>query len=252
MFFQGRGNTYLQAIAADGSLGPAIKICQDAIAVALNTVSFEHTNKCGPVDVPDYRGTKSASGQVTLTYADVEDKKFAIGALGTLNAAKGSSTPVTGEEMGAGMVEGSAWFLGGTTRHRTITALTIADSDSTPASLVANTDYTLDAETGMVTFLGTVGTFTQPFVAAYTHQDPASVSLLTAAQKSYFLSFENINKAADNDKGSLELYVVRFDPAKNLDFLSDELQSMELVGSVVADLNRAVTDTEFGQFGRRI
>lgn len=251
MKFQGRGNSYLATRDDNGITGPAVLICQDALSIALTTDSFEHINKCGPVDQPDYRGTKSSSGEVTFSFTDLEDKKFAIGVLGTLTPAAGSATPVTGELGPAALAAGEVYFLGGLSRHRNITALVIQDSASSPATLVLTTDYTLDASTGKVTIVDP-STFTQPFSFAYTHQDPASVSMLSAGTPEYFLSFENINKASANDPGSVELYRVRFDPASTIDFLSDELQVLELKGSVLADPSKAVTDTEFGQFGRRI
>lgn len=126
----------------------------------------------------------------------------------------------------------------------------IQDSATSPDTLVANTDYTLDAETGKVTFLTAGGV--QPYVVDYSHQDPASVSLLTASQKEYALFFEGINTRDNNAKGSLEVYRVRFDPAQLLDFLSDDLQQMQLTGSMLADPSKETTDTEFGQYGRRV
>lgn len=250
MFFQGRGNTYLQERSASAITGPAELVCQDALSVALATESFEHLNKCGPVDTPDFRGSKGSTGTVTLSYADVADKKFAIGVLGTVNAAQSPGT-VTDEELPTGLVAGDVYFAGGLERHRALTGVTIEDSASTPATLTLTTNYTVDAASGRITFVDVSG-FTQPFLLSYGHTDPASVSLLSAAQKEYFLSFENINKANDNDPGSLELYRVRFDPAALLDFLSEELQILELTGTVLADSSKEATDTEFGQFGRRI
>lgn len=248
MFFQGRGTTYAAVRGVNGAPGASIAICQDAFAVSLTTESFEHTNKCAAVDVPDYRGTKSVSGEVTLTYADVADKKFAIGVLGTVTAAAVGTSSVT-NEAGPAVQAGDVYFLGGITRHRTITALTITDTGSPGGALVADTDYTLDAATGKVTFL----TASDGAISCdYTHQDPASVSMLSAGQPEYALNFEGINKANSNAKGSVELYRVRFDPAQNVDFLSDELQVMELKGTVLADAEKAVDDTEFGQFGRRV
>lgn len=250
MKFQGRGTTYLaERDSTTGKPKAFTAICQDTFAVSLATESFEHINKCGPVDVPDYRGTQSVSGTVTLSYTDVEDKKFAIGVLGTLTPADTGS--VTNEAFPAGLAIGDTVFLGQDQRHRGITSLVIRDADSPGDALVLNTHYTLDPETGNVTFLVVAG-FTQPFEADYSFSDPASVSMLSAAQKEYFLMFEGINKANANDKCSIELYKVRFDPAANMDFLSDELQVLELTGTVLADEFRSTSDTEFGQFGRRV
>lgn len=250
MFFQGRGTTYLSERNADAITGAAVAVCQDALSVALATESFEHLNRCGPVDTPDFRGSKGSTGTVTLSYADVEDKKFAVGVLGTVNAV-GSPTVVSDEELPAGLIAGDIYFAGGLERSRVLTAVVIEDSASTPATLTLTTNYLVDAATGRITFVDVSG-FTQPFLVSYSHTPQASVSILSAAQKEYFLSFENINKANDNDAGSLELYRVRFDPASLLDFLSDELQVLELTGTVLADSSKDVTDTEFGQFGRRV
>ena len=117
MFFQGRGNTYLQERSASAITGAAVLVCQDSFSVALATDSFEHLNKCGPVDTPDFRGSKGSTGTVTLSYADVEDKKFAIGVLGTVVAAQSPGT-VTDEELPTGLVAGDVYFAGGLVRHR--------------------------------------------------------------------------------------------------------------------------------------
>lgn len=249
MQFQGRGTTYAAVRGTLGLPGPYSAICQDSFNVGLTTESFEHINKCGPVDVPDYRGTKSVSGEVTLSFSDVADKKFAIGVLGTVNAAEGSPSSETDEPLCESAEAGDVFFLGGLNQHRNITSLVLTDNGSPGGTLTVTTDYTLDAASGKVTFV------TAPdgdVSATYSHQDPASVSMLSAGQPEYFLRFEGINKAATNAKGSVELYRVRFDPASLIDFLSDELQIMELKGTVLADAEKEVTDTEFGQFGRRI
>jgi len=247
VFFQGRGNVYLQEINADETLGPAIKLCTDSLAIALATESWTHINKCAAVDVEDARGIKSQSATVTLALADMADRKLALGIFGTVNTA-GSPGTVTAEFGPENCVAGDYYFLGGKTRHRAITSLVVTDDSTSPAtSLSLNTNYTLDAASGLVTFVTAV---TAPKFA-YGYTDPAYVSIFTAAQKEYMLSYEFINKQESNDAGSLELYKVRFDPAANLDFQSEENQSMALTGSALADTERDA-DTELGQFGRRV
>lgn len=251
MKYQARGPIYVAARDANGKPGAFIQICTDTMNVALTTESFEHINKCGPVDVPDYRGIKSVSGELTISFSDLEDAKFAFATIGTETAAEVAPVAVTGEALPSGLVAGDVVFLGGAEMNRNITSLVVQDSDSTPATATLTTNYTLDATTGKVTIVDP-STFTQPFIVAYSHQNPASVSMLSSAQKEYFVRQENINKANSNDPGSVELYKVRFDPPSNLDFQSEELQIAELKGTVLADDTKAVTDTEFGQFGRRI
>lgn len=99
MFFRGRGTSYLAERDESGIIGPARPICQDALSIALATEAGEHINKCGPVDSPDDRYIKSSSGTVTFEYSDVANKNLAIGVLGTVNAAAGSPTSVTNEEL---------------------------------------------------------------------------------------------------------------------------------------------------------
>lgn len=251
MFYQGRGNVYIAEVV-EGVLQETYKrkICPDTFSIDLQTDSFEHINKCGPVDVPDYRGDRSSSGTVNFSFANVEDRNFALAVLGTVTAA-GSPGTITGEEAPGPIAVDDVWFLGGMERHRAITGLTVTAGVGSPtgAALVLNTDYELDAASGKVTFL-TVQAGGATFNYGYT--DPASVSMLSAGTKEYAMMFENINKANANDAGSVELYRVRMSPASNMDFLSDELQVPQLTGTVLADLTKDSADTEFGQFGRRV
>jgi hypothetical protein len=243
MFFQGRGNVHLAEVV-DGVVGPyKLHICPDSYSIDLKTDSFEHINKCGPVDIPDYRGIKASSGDLKFSFASVEDLNYALAVLGTVTAG-GVSGSVSGEVLPTDCEDGDIWFLGGLERHRGITALTIS-------GMTLTADYTLDAASGKVTFVGNQSASPAP-TASYSYTDPASVSMLTAAQKEYAAMYENINKANGNAAGSIELYRVRFDPASNMDYLSDELQIPQLTGMALADLSKDVSDTEFGQFGRRV
>lgn len=253
MKFQGRGNTYLAVLDGDLNAGPWVyKLCTDEIGFAPKVDSFSHQNKCGSVDVEDARGIKSQTAEVTVVLADMEAKNFALGIFGTVNAAANSPTVVTGEVLPAGVADGDFYFLGGKTRHRHCTSIVVHDSSTVPQTVTLTSDYTVeDAERGLLKFLDVSG-YVQPFTVNYSHTDPEAVSIFTAGQREFFLCYEYINKMDANAKGSLELYRVRFDPADNLDFQSDELQIMTLKGSALADTSRDVDDTELGQFGRRV
>jgi hypothetical protein len=242
VFFQGRGNVHLAEVV-NGVVGPyKLHICPDTYSIDLKTDNFEHINRCGPVDIPDYRGIKASSGELKFSFANVEDANYALAVLGIVTPAATGS--VVAEQLPINCAAGDIWFLGGLMRHRNITALTITGATVT-------TDYLLDAVSGKVTFVTDQSASPGP-TASYSFSDPASVSMLTAAQKEYAAMYENINKANANDPGSIELYRVRFDPASNMDYQSDELQIPQLSGVALADLTKDATDTEFGQFGRRV
>lgn len=243
MFYQGRGPIFLAKRNAAGIPGAYFELCTDTLSIALATTSFSHTNKCGPVDVEDARGTKDQTASLSLTFANVEDRNYALGVLGSVTP-QGSPGTVTDEELPQDLVAGDVYFLGGLTRHRTITGLVLD-------GLVLDDDYTLEPLSGRVTFLTDAPSGSPAITAAYGYTDPPSVSLFTSPTAEYALMQENINKQNANKPGSFEAYRVRFDPVKNLDLQSDEFQIMELAGSVLADLNKPI-DTEFGQFGRRV
>jgi hypothetical protein len=240
--FQGRGTVYMAPRDTNGVPGAYFPICTDSFAIALVTTPFSHINKCGPVDVEDARGTKDQSGTLQMTFANAEDRLFALAAIGTVTAG-GVTGSVSGEQLPDNMIIGDVYFLGGLTRHRAITSLVIG-------SLVLDTDYTLDAASGKVTALASFGSPAP--TAAYSYTDPASVGIFTAPIQEYSMMYEFINKQNANDPGSLELYRVRLDPLSNLDMQSDEFQIFDIKGSVLADLTKDNTDEEFGQFGRRV
>lgn len=243
VFFQGRGPGYLQEINADGSLKQAIRICLDSIGIEMAVQGeWEHTNKCGENDVVDASGDNGYSAGITMGFSNMEDKMFALGALGLVVPA-GTPGSVSGEELPADLADGDIWFLGGKTRHRNITALVID-------GMTVDVDYTLDAASGKVTFIGDQSASPAP-TAAYNYADPQHVSMLSQPVKHYQFSYEFLNRQNANDPGSLELYKIRLAPASNLDFMTDRQQSMELKGKALADVDRAA-DGDLGQFGRRI
>lgn len=250
MLIQPRGPIYLRELDTTtlAIIGAGFQICPDALSIDFKTTSWEHENKCGTVDVVDKRGANAVGADITLSFANLSDMTFAMASLGTINAEAGTTSAVVNEPLLSGLVAGDYAFLGGKERHRNITLATFADTGSPGGALTANTDYSLDAETGLVKLLTTPD---GDVTVSYTHQDPTSVSLLTAPLKQYALDVEYIDRANANKKGSLELYAISFDPATGLNYMPDKNQDLTLKGSCLADLSRDA-DSEFGQIGRRV
>lgn len=241
MFYQAAGPIYLAKLDDNFLPGPyKYQICTDTIAVSLAVTTGTHSNKCGPIPVEDDRYIKALSGTIDLTFADVQDKNFALATLGTVvDSVTGT---VTGEVLPDNIEAGDIYFLGALNRHRGITALVIG-------ALVVGTDYKLDAVSGMVTALQDFPSGTLD--AAYSFVDPQYVAMLNGQQAGYALMQENINKRTGNKRGSVELYRTIFDPAASMDFQSEDDQEIDLKGSVLANLSMPV-DGDFGQFGRRV
>lgn len=243
LYFQGRGPGFLQEIQADGSLKAGVEICLDGISIDMAVQGeWDHINKCGPVDVIDASGNTGFTANLNLTFANVEDKLFALGALGFV-VPQGTPGSVVAEELPGDLADGEVWFLGGKTRHRAITGLTIT-------GMTLTTDYTFDAASGRVTFVGDQSASPPP-TASYGYTDPQYVSMLNAPTRYYMFSYEFMNRQAANDQGSLELYKIKLAPSSSIDFMTDKEQDMSIKGKALADTNRAF-DGDLGQFGRRV
>lgn len=129
-------------------------------------------------------------------------------------------------------------------------SIVLTDSAGTPATLTENTHYVVeDATWGRIRFLS-LGTFTQPFKAAYSYGAVTSVPMLSQNPPERAMRFELINTAAENAKVLVELYRVQFDPVKTLALIQDK-------GIHVADMSAAVlidttkpADQTLGQYGR--
>lgn len=248
--FQPRGPVILRELNTALALAAAgFQICPDAISVSPKVDTWTHINKCGLSDAEDARGVNGVHCDGTMTFATRADKDRALAFLGTVNAAAVGTSAVVNEALLGGAI-GGIEFLGGKERHRVITACTIhGDGSPTGPLLTADTDYTLDPTTGRVTWLTAQ---TNGCTTSYTHQDPAAVSMLTATSKEYALDMEAYNRQANNQKCSLELYRVRFDPTSTADFMPANQQDLTMAFSCLIDTTRAVDDTEFGQFGRLV
>lgn len=242
-YFQGRGPGFFQEINADGSLQKAIQICLDGISIDMSVLGeWDHVNMCGKNDVVDESGNTGYSAGLSIAFSNMEDMLFAFGALGIVNPA-GDPGTVSGEELPGDLIDGDVWFLGGKTRHRNITGLVIS-------GMTLTTDYTIDAASGKVTFVGDQSASPVP-TASYGYTDPQFVSILNAPVKKYFFSYEFMNRVAANETGSLELYKIQVNPASTIDFMTAKQQDMSLKGKALADISRP-DDGILGQFGRRI
>lgn len=243
VYFQGRGPGFLQEIQSDGSLKAAVEICLDGISIEMAVQGeWDHINKCGTVDVIDDSGNAGYTAGLNIEFSNMEDKLFALGALGFVVPA-GSPGSVAGEVLPGDLADGEVWFLGAKTRHRAITSLVIT-------GMTMNTDYTLDATRGKVTFIGDQSASPPP-TASYNYTDPQFVSMLNAPIRHYFFSYEFMNRQSANDPGSLELFKIKLAPASSMDFMTDKQQSMSIKGSALADTDRDF-DGDLGQFGRRV
>lgn len=183
---------------------------------------------------------KDGTIQLTLNYATIEN--LALGLYGNVQTI--ASGAVTAEELPAGLAAGDVVALD----KSNISALVITDSAGTPVTLVANTDYkVLNAAAGTIEILN-VGSYTQPFNAAYSNGGSTDVAMFTAPAPERYVLLDGIN-TVDNSPVIMRLYRVKFEPMSTLPLINDDFAAIDLTGTVLFD-SEAALDGALGGFGK--
>lgn len=220
--------------------------CADQVSLALNIAYVTHTTKCTALDVEDFRAIKSLAAEVTIDLSDYTIPNL----IAALNAgevvAETIAAAVTGEEFPT-VAAGDKVMLGDANAAYNITALTITDSASPPATLALTTNYKLDATNGMVEIVALPIGVVQPLVAAYSHKNPPILAALAAGQIERWIRFNGFNTANANKAVNVNMFRVQLSPTAAFDLLPDNTGSLQLKGSVLADLTRSTSDPR-GQF----
>jgi hypothetical protein len=193
------------------------------------------------------RLTSVRLGKGTTANVSMKLNAFSVANLGLgfganpVNITTGSATA---EPFPSALVVGDTVMLD----HRDVSALAITDSTAgTPKTLVLGTDYLLEhPETGFVT-IKNIGTYVQPFKAAYTYAAAVRLPLFTKLMPERAIAFDGIN-TVDGGRVRGLLYRASFEPFSQLDLISDSLGSLELTGELLYDPFAADSDT-LGNFG---
>jgi hypothetical protein len=215
-----------------------------ALRVSLATDTLQHKESRTGNRLVDLRLVRERSATITMTLENFSKANLQLLLQGTTTSVVSGSA--SNETFATGLVVGDIVAL----LHPFVSSVVVTDSAGSPAILVAGTDYTVDANSGMVTILN-LGSYTQPFKAAYSYTETDYVQMFKEATKERFLRFAGLNTANSNKPVVVELYRVIFDPAQNLDLINDELAQFELEGSVLYDSTRDL-DATLGGFGRII
>lgn len=236
-----------RVIGADGRAGPgAFKFlsCVDSLNLE-NAIEYdEHVTKCSAFGALDYRKPSKLTSNLSITFSDFTTEAMIVALLAESNAADVAPVPVTGE-IEPIVANGQGIQLGLADPATNITSLVITDSATAPATAILGTDYTLDAVYGMVTFLDVSG-FTQPFVAAYSKQNPLTLAGLKATPINRWITFQGFNAAEDNKIVPVNFFNASLSPA-SIDFLPDGLGTLPMSGALLIDTTRPAADL-LGQF----
>jgi hypothetical protein len=205
------------------------------IGIKQDVQKSEHRESMSGLNVKDAEWVTGVNVNLTLEVDNFDAKAYALYTSGT-HTPKTSVTPVTNKTLagGATLTVGDRFDLGA----MNVSAVTIEDSTGTPKTLVAGTNYALDAETGIITILNltTGGPWVGPLVADYTPGLYDEVKGMTTTQGTYALMFEGINQVT-NKKEKRILGKVTLPPASELPFISEDAAKATIEGTVLKDAN---------------
>ena len=139
------------------------------------------------------------------------------------------------ETLPAGAVVGSVLGLA----KRNVNTLVVTDSTGSPKTLALGVNYDVDLFSGTITILDltTGGTFVQPLHAAFKQGAVSVISGLGVPQGETWLSLLGVN-ADTGQKGALDAYRCRLDPAQVIDFINSDYQDFSINGALLLDTTK--------------
>ena len=139
------------------------------------------------------------------------------------------AAPVTGEEIAAHGVDGDLIpfrFIPDLTQ-------TITVKDSTDATLVLGTDYSL-TKAGIRVMDGS-GIDKETLSVDYTPIAGNAIQALVQSGKEFSLFMEGLNDAQEGRPFTIRVHRVKFSPVQNLGFISDDFAEIPLAMDILAD-----------------
>lgn len=245
MYFEGKGKVY--AAPVTNGVPGAFRWVADCNQLQLQgQIQTEeiHESYTGLNLLAD-RIQKQPAMNLQMTLREWVMDNIAWGFWGTSSSI--SSGSVTGEALPANLAQGDLARL----KYTQVSAVQITDSAATPATLVAGTDYTINAAYGSIEFIGALTGYTQPFAVDYSYNGGSNAAMFTALSPIRWLRLEGLNIADSNSAVLIELYKVQTDPLSQADFIGTSAADLQMKGAALYDPTKQ-GDTSLGQFGRII
>jgi hypothetical protein len=245
-FFYGQGRVSLAELDATTGLPGKFDYLGDVSALApkfaTEKVQHKESNSGQRGLAASFDIDKTLTLDITIHKLDADNvAKFTRGSV--TQTAAGTATAEALEDE---LVVGDYVYLD----NPGVSDVVITDSAGTPATLVEGTDYSVeDANFGRIKILN-VGTYVQPFKAAYSYTACRSVGLLKAAQKNYALRYEGIDLANNDAAVMVDFYKVAPSVLQQLDLITsgNDVAGSQVTADVLQDTTRSAASA-LGQFG---
>lgn len=246
-YYSGQGKLFVGKRLGSGLPAPLRYVGNvPELNVSMETKTVEHNESSSGNRILDQILQTGKTAKVSFALEEFTLDNLAMLFYGTKVAKVGAAVAADAEVLPNPVAVGEFLRL----KYPKVSDLTIHDSTGSPKSLVADTNYRLNADHGTVEILDLTsgGPFTQPFKAGYTYGDHSYVALHSTGIVEQWLRFEGLN-TVDNKKVLIELYRCVINPSKDFPVIQDDLAKFNVDGGALYDASK-VNDSELGQFGR--
>lgn len=248
MYFLGRGCVWIGTRSAAGAFEAIEEFHCPEFEIDGGEVEYiDHFNTCEAIAQRDLHIATKFQPKVAFKI-DTFTPKLVAAALGGEVTEVPTGNSFSAKAFPTVAVNKSYPVPGG---YSNLESLTITDSNGTPATLTANTHYTVDLVTGIVTFIN-LASYTQPFKAAGSEADDFNVvSIATRSDVEKYIRFAGINIAdPTNPPMNVDIYRASFDASKFMPKSSgNEVFQFDFNPMLLKDPYSPFTGT-FGDYGR--
>lgn len=223
--FMGKGKVYI-GVAGSNNLQRIGNVSKLTLAIEEEIKELGDYESAGGGVADSVSRIKSASASLTLHSLNKENLAIAI--FGSASAVAGST--VTNE---AHVSKKGALLR---TAKVNPTTVLVSGAAGTPV-YVANTDYIVTGGGIYIPDTSSIADET-PLEVDYTYGAQNVVEALTNSALDYTLVLDGINEADSGKPCVVDLWRIKFSPAKGLDLIADDFAQLELEGKILSDETR--------------
>lgn len=208
------------------------------LTINIETTKFEHKESESGSRLVDLTIVQEKKGTFEFTLENLSIDNLSVGLWGTKATVAGGTVAAAGETvpLPMGTVAGMRFPLA----HPGVSAATVTKDDGT-TPYVLNTDYTIDAKNGVIIVSTGSAMITDSaaadttFKIGYTYAGYLKVDAFTqSAAPERWLRFEGLN-TVDGSAVIIDLFKAQFDPLTGYALINEELGSVSMTGTVLAD-----------------
>lgn len=242
--FSGQGKVLIGARNANGTPG-LLRWLGNAsrFTLAIEEDSEERNESFSANRLPLRKLTRSRKGTLSIVFDEFSSDNNALGLCASVTAVAAGSA-VTNYTFPSGAKVGNILAV----PDKNLSAVTLKDSTGSPKTLVANTNYRLDAFAGSAELLDitTGGPYVQPFRMDYTPGAHTKIGALNQAAADVYVQFVGTN-TDDGSRIIADIFRSRLKPMKDFEFIGEGYKDFEMEGTVLNDPTRVASSAD-GQY----